>query len=170
MDTVELKVAPSSRGWMWPARRATKPVAVGLVASLGMLAVYLGIITLLQNWEHAVQQLAEDRWYIAVIALGFGAQVGLFNYLHALHAQVTSGPVAASTGTSTVAMLACCAHHVTDVLPLLGVAGVVAALDLYKTPLLRLGIGLNTVGVVYLVRKICHAQRMACHRSVPGEQ
>ena len=168
MDAVGLKAAPRGRRWRSPARHAARPVAVGLVASLGMLAAYLGLITLLQDWGHAVQQLGEDRWYIAAIALGFGTQVGLFSYLHALHAQAMKGPVAASTGTSSVAMLACCAHHVTDVLPVLGVVGVAAVLDAYKMPLLWLGIGSNVVGVVYLIRKIQHAQRMTCHSARVG--
>lgn len=168
MDTIRLKAAPRERRWRLSARHAARPVAVGLVVSLGMLVVYLSLIALLQDWAHAVQQLGEDRWYIAAIALGFGAQIGLFSYLHALHAQAMKGPVAASTGTSSVAMLACCAHHVTDVLPVLGVVGVAAVLDAYKMPLLWLGIGSNVVGVVYLVRKIRDAQGMTCHSAVVG--
>lgn len=168
MDTVEWNAARSGRHWVGPAQRAVKPIIVGLIASLGMLVLYLGIITLVQDWEHATQQLAEDRWYIALLALGFGAQLGLFRYLRDLHSQAAKGAVAASTGTSTVAILACCAHHITDVLPILGVVGVAAALDLYKTPLLWLGIGLNVVGIAYLLRKIRNAQTMTCHSSVPG--
>ena len=168
MDTVELNVPLRGRAWMSSARQVAIPMAVGLVAGLGMLVVYLGIITWLQDWEHATQQMGEDGWYVAALALGFGAQVGLFRYLRTLHAQATKGAMAASTGTSSVAMLACCAHHVTDVLPILGVAGVAAGLGLYKMPLLWLGIGLNIVGVVYLGRNIRHAQRMACHHPVAG--
>ncbi len=50
-----------------------RPIAYGLLAVLGLLAFYLGIITLAQGWGHAVEQLAEDRWFIGAIALGFGA-------------------------------------------------------------------------------------------------
>ena len=168
MDTVELNVPLRGRAWMSSARQVAIPMAVGLVAGLGMLVVYLGIITWLQDWEHATQQMGEDGWYVAALALGFGAQVGLFRYLRTLHAQATKGAMAASTGTSSVAMLACCAHHVTDVLPVLGVVGVAAVLDAYKMPLLWLGIGSNVVGVVYLIRKIQHAQRMTCHSARVG--
>ena len=170
MDTVELNVPLRGRAWMSSARQVAIPMAVGLVAGLGMLVVYLGIITWLQDWEHATQQMGEDGWYVAALALGFGAQVGLFRYLRTLHAQATKGAMAASTGTSSVAMLACCAHNVTDVLPILGVAGVAAGLGLYKMPLLWLGIGLNIVGVVYLVRKIRDAQGMTCHSEVVGSE
>ena len=51
-------------------------------------------------------------------------------------------------------MLACCAHHLTDVLPILGLSSAAIFLNLYKTPLLWLGIGMNLVGIVYMLRKI----------------
>jgi hypothetical protein len=130
------------------------PIAYGLLAALGLLVFYLGIITLAQGWSHAIQQLADDRWFVAAIAAGFGTQIGLFTYLRGLHAQAAAGGVAASAGTSTVAMLACCAHHLTDVLPILGLSSAAIFLNLYKTPLLWLGIGMNLVGIVYMLRKI----------------
>jgi hypothetical protein len=125
-----------------------------LLAALGLLAFYLGVITLAQGWGHALQQLADDRWFVAAIATGFGTQVGLFTYLRGLHVHAAAGGVAASTGTSTAAMLACCAHHLTDVLPILGLSSAAIFLNLYKTPLLWLGIGMNLVGIVYMLRKI----------------
>lgn len=143
----------------WPLR----PVGFGLLAVLGLLAFYLGVIAIAQGWAHALEQLAEDRWFIGAIATGFGAQVALFTYLRQLHAQAAVGGVAVSTGTSTTAMLACCAHHLTDVLPVLGVSGAAIFLDVYKTPLLWLGIIMNVVGIVYMLRKIRQARGMACH-------
>jgi len=82
-------------------RLPLRPLAVGLSASVGLLALYLGIITIAQDWAHAVQQLAEDRWFVAAILAGFGTQAGLFMYLRGLHSQVTAAGVAASTGTAT---------------------------------------------------------------------
>ena len=140
-----------------------RPVAFGLLAVLGLLAFYLGIITLAQGWGHAVQQLADDRWFVGAIALGFGTQVGLFTYLKGLHAQAAAGGVAASTGTSATAMLACCAHHLADILPIVGLSGAAIFLNAYKTPLLWLGILMNLIGIVYLLRKIRQQHQMACH-------
>lgn len=90
-----------------------RPLAAGVAAILGLLIFYLGIITLAQGWEHATAQLVDDRKFTAAIVLGFGTQVGLYAYLRGLHTQTTVGGVAASTGTSTAAMLVCCAHHLT---------------------------------------------------------
>ena len=152
--------APVLGGW---GPSLLRPVALGLLAVLGLLAFYLGIITLAQGWGHAMQQLADDRWFISAIASGFGTQVGLFTYLKGLHAQAAAGGVAASTGTSTAAMLACCAHHLVDILPIVGISGAAIFLNAYKTPLLWLGILMNLIGIVYLLRKIRQQRHMACH-------
>ncbi|HET9224725.1 MAG TPA: hypothetical protein VFO07_19590 [Roseiflexaceae bacterium] len=140
-----------------------RPLAFGLLAVLGLLAFYLGIITLAQGWGHALGQLADDRWFIGAIALGFGTQVGLFTYLRGLHAHAAAGGVAASTGTSTAAMLACCAHHLADILPIVGVAGAAAFLNAYKIPMLWLGIVMNLIGILYLLRRIAQHRDMMCH-------
>jgi hypothetical protein len=73
--------------------------------------------------------------------------------LRALHAGMVAGEVglAASTGTSTAAMLACCAHHVSDVLPFLGVSGAAVFLGANKTPLLWVGLAMNLAGIAYLL-------------------
>ncbi|MBI4498057.1 MAG: heavy-metal-associated domain-containing protein [Chloroflexi bacterium] len=145
-----------------PPRLALRPLALGLLGVLGLLAFYLGAITLAQGWAHALQQLAEDRWFVGAIVAGFGTQVGLFSYLRGLHAQTTAGGVAASTGTSTAAMLACCAHHLTEVFAVIGLSGAAVFLNVYKTPLLWLGILMNLVGVLYLLWQIRQQRTMAC--------
>lgn len=88
--------------------------------------------------------------------------MGLLAYLRGLHARMSAGGVAASTGTSTAAMLACCAHHLTDVVPLLGISGAVIFLNAYKTPLLWLGILMNLAGVAYMLLRL---RRFRCSES-----
>ena len=143
-----------------PIPHRVRPFVFGMLATLALLAFYLGVITLAQGWTHALQQLAEDRWFVGAIASGFGAQVGIFAYLRDLHARVTAGGVGVSTGTSATAMLACCAHHLTDVLPILGLSGAAVFLNAYKTPLLWLGVLMNLAGIVYMLRQVWQ------HRSV----
>ena len=53
-------------GWL------VRPLAFGLLAAVGLLSFYLGLLSLAQGWAHALQQLAEDRWFVSVIAIGFG--------------------------------------------------------------------------------------------------
>lgn len=130
------------------------PAIWGLLAGLSLLAFYLGLITLAQDWSHALEQLGDDKWFIGPILAGVGTQVGLFVYLRQLHLNAHATGVAASAGTSTVAMLACCAHHLADILPIVGLSGVALFLDEFKIPLLLAGIAMNLAGVGYLLKKI----------------
>jgi hypothetical protein len=139
------------------ARLLLQPITVGLIAGVGLLGFYLGLIALAQSWEHALQQFAEDRSFVLAIAIGFGTQVGLFTRLRMLHARAGAGGMAASTGTGTAAMLACCAHHLIDVLPIVGLSGAAIVLSAYKTPLLWLGIAMNLGGIIYLLARLRRA-------------
>jgi copper chaperone CopZ len=154
---------PAADAPAWPFRR---PIVFGVLATLGLVGFYLGTITLAQGWAHALQQLLDDRWFVGAIVLGFGTQMGLFTHLRGLHARASVGGVAASTGTSATAMLACCAHHLTEILPILGLSGAAVFLNAYKTPLLWLGIALNLGGIAYLSWQLRSQRRMACQASV----
>ena len=142
--------------------RFLRPVAFGVLAGLALVAFYLGIVTLAQGWGHALEQFGDDLPFVSAIVAGFGTQVGLFTYLRGMHVHAAAGGVATSTGTSTAAMLACCAHHLTDVLPIVGLSGAAVFLNAYKTPLLWIGIVMNLIGILYLARKIRLQRRMAC--------
>lgn len=95
---------------------------------------------------------------MAAIAGGFGTQVGLIVYLRGMHVRAAASGVVASSGTSTAAMLACGAHHLVDVAPVLGLSGAVIFLNAYKAPLLWLGIAMNLVGIAYLLQDSSAAQ------------
>ncbi|MCC6173853.1 MAG: heavy-metal-associated domain-containing protein [Chloroflexi bacterium] len=138
------------------------PLAIGGMAAAGLFGLYLGLVTLTQGWTHATELLAEDLWFVLPIMLGFGTQVGLFTFLRLLRASASAGGVAASTGTSTAAMLACCAHHVVDVLPVIGLSGAALFLSAYKAQLLWLGLGMNMSGVAYLLWQLQRWHRRAC--------
>ena len=155
-----LKTEASATRWMMYYRPLLRPLIFGLLAALGLLAFYLGTITLAQGWGHATEQLTIDRLFVGAIMAGFGTQVGLYTYLRGMHLRATAGGVAASTGTSTVAMLACCAHHLTEVFAVFGLSGAAIFLNAYKTPLLWLGIAMNLFGIVYLLWKIRQQHRL----------
>lgn len=159
MDTLTVDRCDTPQRSTLSAMLPLRPVTFGLFAALGLLSFYLGIITLAQGWAHALQQLGEDRWFVGAIVLGFGTQIGLFTYLKQLHAHAATSGVAASTGTSAAAMLACCAHHLADILPIIGLSGAAILLDTYKTPLLWIGILMNLGGILYLMRNIRKQRR-----------
>lgn len=140
----------ASRRWLW------RPTLFGLAGATGLLGFYLGIISWAQGWEHATAQLRLDAWFIAPIAIGFGTQIALFAYLRRLHAARRAG-VAATAGATTVStatMLACCAHHVADVLPVIGLSGAAIFLNEIKTPLAGVSLAMNAAGIAILARQI----------------
>lgn len=139
------------------------PVASGTVASLLLVALYLGLVTWAQGFGHAKELLWSDLYFVAAIASGFGLQVGLFVYLRRLVSMRThrsaGAATAAGTGTSTAAMLACCAHHATDALPVLGLSGATIFLNDYRLLLMGVGIAVNAIGVLLMVRLVIREWR-----------
>ena len=62
--------------------------------------------------------------------------------------------MAASGGLSVCSMLACCAHHAADILPLLGLTGVAVFLATYQVPFIIIGIFSNIVGITIMLETI----------------
>ena len=142
---------------------APRSIVAGLVGSAALLTLYVVIISLAQGVDHALEQLALDAPFVGLIAAGFGTQIGLFVELRAVdrHHRASAAVTAAGTGTSAAAMLACCAHHVVDLLPIVGLSAAAVFLNAYKTPLFLVGIGMNIIGIVVIARQLQRARR-AC--------
>lgn len=138
--------------------RTTAPLAAGAVGAVVLVGLYLGLVTWAQDWTHARELLWGDRYFVGAIALGFGAQAGLYVHLRqVVRRRRLAGPTAvtaAGTGASSAAMLACCAHHVADALPLVGLSGLAVILADYRLPMMALGIGVNTIGVAVMLRLV----------------
>ena len=142
---------------------APRSIAIGAGAAGALLLVYMAIISLAQGIDHAVVQLAADSPFVGLIAAGFGTQVALFAELRRIDRihRASAAVTAASTGTSAAAMLACCAHHLVDLLPILGLSAAAVFLNEYKTPLFLVGIGMNGLGMAVMARQLRRARR-AC--------
>jgi cation transport ATPase len=137
---------------------ALAPLA-GLAASVLLVGLYLGLVTVAQDWKHATELLWGDRWLVAAIAVGFGVQIGLYVHLrrlNRLHHQLghCKALTASGTGGSSVAMVACCAHHLTEVLPIVGFSAAATFLNRYRVPFMLVGIGTNLVGITFMLRLI----------------
>jgi len=87
-------------------------ILAGTAASLLLLGVYFGALTLVSGWAFTLEQFLTYRYFIVALAAGFGIQVGLFVHLKALvQGARKQGVVLATSGTaSTAAMVSCCAH------------------------------------------------------------
>lgn len=160
-------VAVRSRLLTWATREARwhkyrLPILMGVGGALALFALYMTIVTLAQGWEHAVELFGQDAWLVIPIMAGFGTQVGLYTYLRGVlrhGSRASKAMMGAGGGTSTAAMVACCAHHVADLLPLLGLSAAASFLAAYKIPFMLVGLAMNVIGIIIIVRTIRKEQR-----------
>lgn len=140
-----------------PSPSIALPVISGLLGTLALMAVYATLVSLAQGFDHLLQLMGEDWYLIAPIMLAFGVQVGLFMRLRQMSHRgnrAATASVGVSGGSSTVAMVACCAHHAADILPVLGLSGAALFLADYRQQLMLFGIASSLVGIVIMVRKV----------------
>lgn len=138
-------------------RRYLIPMIAFFVGTSIIVAIYFGILIWAQGWDSAVEVFLPNRWYIIPIWISFGAQAALYSILRfRLFVPVTStAPTGAvmgtSGGTSVAAMVACCLHHVSDVLPVIGLSAAATFLTRYQRPFMLVGLTMNLVGVVVMM-------------------
>ncbi len=138
-----------------------RPLQFGAGAFVLLLAIYFGVVSLISGMDFALEQFATFWYFIVPLALGFGIQVGLYTYLKNLVGQHgASGKVVAVSGTtSTAAMVSCCAHYLTNILPILGVTGILAVVAEYQVELFWLGLAFNVAGILYVASKVVQATK-----------
>ncbi len=142
------------------------PVLIGTLGTLALFALYLTIVTVAQGWQHAIELFGQDAWLVIPIMLGFGVEVGLYTHLRGVMrrgSRQSKMMMGAGGATSTAAMVACCAHHVADLLPLLGLTAAASFLAAYKIPFMLVGLAMNLIGIVVIVRAIRKEQRYLDH-------
>lgn len=136
-----------------------RSVLYGIIAVSGILGIYFSILTFVSGWEFTLVQFSDFWYFIVTLALGFGVQVSLFVYLRDIAHKMSSGVIAASGSTSTVAMISCCTHYLVNVLPVLGVTGVATFVGQYQVELFWVGIISNLAGIGYIANKILNFKK-----------
>jgi cation transport ATPase len=135
------------------------PYLIGMAAAAGVIAFYLGLLTLVSDWYNAKAQFNDYRWWIIALSIGFGVQATLFSGLRiSLHCKNMKGAktsMAASGGMSTASMAACCAHYLFAFLPALGLpflSEAAAGLAEYQPQFFFLGVVSNLFGIGVMIR------------------
>ncbi|MEE8413002.1 MAG: hypothetical protein V3R96_00470 [Dehalococcoidales bacterium] len=132
-------------------------ILTGIGAAILLLSVYVGIITWAEGFDHAISRTVDLWYWVAALAGGFGVQAGLFSFLrHGLRQRQvsTTTSVATSGSVSAGSMVACCAHHVADVLPVLGLSGLTAFFANYQILFIIVGVLANIVGIFFMLDAI----------------
>ena len=135
-----------------PSRPA---VLGGMLAAGGLMAFYASVVALASGPSHLAEQIGIDwPWIIAIVA-GFGIQIMLLVTLRKRQRAPAAAAVAGTgTGASVVGMLACCAHHVVEIAPIVGVNIAATFLASYRVPFMAAGIAVNAVAVVVTLRRL----------------
>ena len=133
-----------------------KSIIVGFLASLVLLLVYFSVLTFVSGWNFAFSQFLRYWYFIISLSLGFGIQIALFIYLkNAVRNIGGSGKVAAVSGTtSTAAMISCCSHYLVNLVPILGVTGIITVISQYQIQLFWVGIIFNALGILYMLKNL----------------
>ena len=126
----------------------------GTLASVGLLALYGIVMTALGGVNAAVSQFFALWYFMLPLAAGFGIQVGLYTKLKQAIRQKSHASLATSGTSAGVGMLACCAHHATDVLPFLGLSAATVWFARYQIPILMASLTINAVGILVMVRHV----------------
>lgn len=133
----------------------------GMAGMAILLGVYFLVLTLVSGWDFTVSQFLEFWYFTVALAAGFGIQIGLFTYLrNAVQGMDMSGKIVAVSGTtSTAAMISCCAHYLTNILPVVGAAGAIALIAQYQIELFWFGLASNLAGIAYLGNRVVKFNR-----------
>ena len=138
-------------------RRILIPIAAFLIGSAVIAGIYFGILIWAQGGDAVPSIFLPNRWYVIPIWITFGIQAALYSILRfRLFVPIgstkrTGTLMGTSGGTSVAAMVACCIHHVTDVLPVLGLSAAATFLTRYQRPFMLVGLGLNTAGILVML-------------------
>jgi Cu+-exporting ATPase len=138
-----------------------KSTLIGIGAMAALLGIYVVVLGLVSGWEFTVSQFFDFWYFIVSLAAGFGIQIGLYTYLrNAVRNMDMSGKVVAVSGTtSTAAMISCCAHYLTNILPVVGAAGAVALVAQYQIELFWFGLASNLAGIIYMTNRVAKFSR-----------
>ncbi len=139
---------------------------VGLLAGIFMLSFYLLTLTVFNDFNHAISQFKQYWFFISLLVVGFSIQAGLFFFMHE-RMKATKG-VAVSGAMSAGSMIACCAHHITDIIPFLGLSAVGAFLASYQPVFLVLGVLSNAVGISLMFRHLDRAGLLKSYKRLSG--
>lgn len=136
-----------------------KPILFGIIAGIALLSVYFIILTLANSFSHALNQFGEMWYWIILLVIGFSIQVGLYTYIRSVFklragTGAATSSVAAAGGISTTSMIACCAHHLTDVIPIIGLSAAAVFLNQFQTLFMVIGVLSNLIGINLMLKII----------------
>ena len=133
---------------------------LGILSTVILLSAYFTIVGFVSGIKFAESQFSEFWYFVVSLSTGFGIQVGLYSYLrqiiknHSMSNASTGKTIAVTGTTSTLSMVSCCAHYLINILPILGITGVLSFIGQYQKGIFWVGILFNLFGIFYISRQI----------------
>ena len=144
----------------------TKSILKGVLAFLILMSVYFLTLNFISGLAYTLGQFYQFWYYIIPLALGFGTQITLYSYLKTVAKQASKGQLVATGTTSTAAMISCCAHYLTNILPILGVAGIITFISQYQIQFFWVGLAFNLLGIIYIGNKVLKITGLKINKSL----
>jgi hypothetical protein len=136
------------------------PFIFGISIGLLVILFNISVASLAEgSLKSGYEVLVSNGIFTYLIPLAFGVQMGLFRY----HRNITAEQKlcgsekvgVAGSATSSLTMIACCLHHVSDLLPTVGfIVATSAFLIEYKNIIFIIGLSANAAGSAYIARAI----------------
>jgi hypothetical protein len=118
-----------------------------------MAALYVVVLVATSGVSHLSEQWGRYGILLFVLWVLFGAQVALLIDLRRGRTSRLAATDAAAAGSTAVGMLACCAHHVAEIVPVLASVGLASALVAWQPWILGLALVLSLVGTTATWRR-----------------
>lgn len=145
----------------------SRPLVWAVAAFTALIALHLGVVSLVSGWAFTLRELTEYWHYIVSLAAGFALQVGLFARLRLLVAKAAgTRTVMATSGTTSAAALvtcatSCCTQSLAILAPILGATGLITFVSQYQVQFFWAGLAINAAAIAYLGRMLVTAGRPA---------
>lgn len=125
----------------------------GVLGGAGITLIFYGVQVLgMQSWSGPYYFFKQNWYFISPLIILFALQVGLWKKMHEI-VKISKIPVTVSGGVSTGAMIACCLHNFTGILPIIGVTGLAVFFSAYQSYLFLISILFSFNGLVYMIYK-----------------
>jgi hypothetical protein len=129
-----------------------------VLGAVALFFLYIIAMSLGNTFAIALSELGGWWTYVAALAVGFGIQVGLYMHLRDFakvgSRELHSSQMAVGGGVSATSMVVCCLHHVTDVLPILGLSAASLFLANYQSVFMSVGILSSIVGTAVMLEQL----------------
>jgi Co/Zn/Cd efflux system component len=135
------------------------PYVFGIGTGILVIIFNISIASLAEgSFEKGYQTFLTNGIFVYLVPIAVSIQMGLFRYhrnITTKHMEDSEKMGMAGSATSSLTMVACCLHHVSDILPSVGFILAASSFFIrYKDIIIIIGLIANVIGSIYIARAI----------------